>query len=663
MAVVKTAVGDMTRHADQLRRRPASRIATEDDTWMSDVEVHNPSLLTPVPKVASPAQVRVQENTKEAMGTYRLELLCPNPKRKISRSLVSEREHDAIFGRKVYFKSRDKMDVQLPYTPKSTTFQLMVLLATATFTNPPPDTYYDRGIILPRYDYIIVGGGTAGCVLANKLSEDPNITVLVIEAGKAEDATTEIPLYTFLHFNEHFDWKYRTVPQKKSCLSIEGKKSRWTSGKALGGSSVLNFMIVIRGNSMDYDHWEELGATGWAFKDVLPYFKDVENFMIPEYVNNVAGPTRAKVHNCGGQHTATYRACRAAKAALSAHRRRILNINSSPPTLPSRRPPPGQAHFPCLSGSTEQPTHRLQSLFAFAPAVKTLQPAGKQAPEDSSPRSSKPSQARPEKEDHTFGAIILNGRVATGVMFEKEGRSYTVNADQEVILSAGAVRSPQLLMVSGIGPRKHLESLKIPVIAELPVGDNLMDHVTVGGIIARMEADADIPAKGVAALMEYIINSTGPYSVAAGVESLLFPRTKYGPTPGHADAEIAMISVRPTIPEMKRLYTDVGVRGEDYDAFIGPHQGKPGFQLFPFIFKPKSRGIIRLASPDLHDFPLIDPRYYTHPEDIKVCVAAVKAAVDLVTAKALREDLGAKIWDIPFPSCKQHKLWSDCYMA
>ncbi|XP_064488431.1 glucose dehydrogenase [FAD, quinone]-like [Ornithodoros turicata] len=288
------------------------------------------------------------------------------------------------------------MDVQLPYTPKSGTFLLAILIATVTFTNPPPDSYYDRGIILPRYDYIIVGGGTAGCVLANKLSEDPNITVLVIEAGKAEDATTEIPLFNFLHFNEHFDWKYRTVPQKKSCLSLEGK-------------------------------------------------------------------------------------------------------------------------------------------------------------------------------------IILNGLDATGVTFEKQGQTYTVNANQEVILSAGTVRSPQLLMVSGIGPREHLESLGIP--------------------------------------------------------------------------------------EIRTLYTDIGIRGEDYDAFIGPHQGEPGFQMYPFILKPKSKGLIRLASPDLHDFPLIDPRYYTHPDDIKTCVAAVKAAVDLVTAKALKEDLGAKMWDIPFPSCKQHKLWSDSYMA
>ncbi|XP_064488438.1 glucose dehydrogenase [FAD, quinone]-like [Ornithodoros turicata] len=605
------------------------------------------------------------------------------------------------------------MDVPLPYAPKSAYFLLAFLIASVTFTNPPPDSYYDKGIILPRYDYIIVGGGTAGCVLANKLSEDPDITVLVIEAGKAEDATTEVPLFAVLQINEAFDWKYRTVPQKTSCLSVVDKLvviypeyicdvlgcdlcivnssgwndkmlpspeprlqyedmsvvvqsvpepvsviastclhaakvmkhthettnilddtfqvSRWVSGKALGGTSVINFMIYIRGNSKDYDRWEELGATGWAYKDVLPYFKDVENFMIPEYVNNGYHGTKGNVPVTINP----YQSLLSEKFLEACSQKRYKRIDYNGPTQEGY----SHAQNNILKG------RRVSSSKAWVLPIV-----------DERPNLHITLNSFATK-------IILNGTVATGVMFEKEGQSYTVNADHEVILSAGAVRSPQLLMVSGIGPRKHLKSLEIPVVADLPVGDNLMDHVTVGGLLTTMEVDADLPATDLSAVLNYTIRSTGPYSVGAGVESLLFPRTQYGATPGHADVEIAMISIRSTIPEVKRFFMDVGLSEQDYDAYVGPHQGEPGFQLYPFIFKPKSRGVIRLASPDLHDFPLIDPRYYSHPEDVKVCVAGAKFALDLLTAKALKEDLGAKIWDIPFPACKQHKLWSDSYIA
>ncbi|XP_064488257.1 4-pyridoxate dehydrogenase-like [Ornithodoros turicata] len=523
------------------------------------------------------------------------------------------------------------MDIELPHTPKPITFTLTFLIAAVTFTIPPPDSYYDKSTILPQYDYVIVGGGSAGCVLANKLSEDPNITVLVIEAGKSEDATTLIPLTASLQINEHFDWKYRTVPQKNACLSVVDKVSRWTSGKVLGGSSAINFLIYKRGNPEDYDRWEKAGAAGWAYKDVLPYFKDVENFMVQQYVKNGYHGTNGSLPIT----TNSFQTLLSRKFMQACAQKGYKRID--------------------YNADTQKGYSRVQNNILDGRRVSSskawIQPIVDERPNLHITLSSFATK------------IILDGRIARGVTFEKDGVTYTVSATQEVIISAGTVRSPQLLMVSGIGPREHLKSLGIPVVADLPVGDNLKDHVTVGGITAFMKADADLQVRDPNALLNYITKSTGPFSVGAGIESLLYPQTKYVTTPDYSDVELAMISLRPGIEETKQLLTDVGFPEEGFDAYFGPHQNEPGFQLYPLMYGPKSKGVLRLRSSDPHDHPLIDPRYYSHPDDVKRCVAAVKIALDVVSAKALREDLGAKIWDIPYPSCKQHKLWSEKYIA
>ncbi|XP_064488435.1 oxygen-dependent choline dehydrogenase-like, partial [Ornithodoros turicata] len=223
----------------------------------------------------------------------------------------------------------------------------------------------------------------------------------------------------------------------------------WASGKALGGGSVINFMIYIRGNSEDYDRWEELGATGWSYKDVLPFFKDIENFMIPEYVNNGYHSTEGNVPVTMNSFQSLLSEKFLEACAQKGYKRIDYN------------------------GATQEGYSHVQNNIFNGRRVSAskawILPIIDERPNLHITLNSFATK------------IILDGKTAVGVMFEKDGQRYTVKANQEVVLSAGALRSPQLLMVSGIGPRKHLKSLKIPVIADLPVGENLMDHVTVGG--------------------------------------------------------------------------------------------------------------------------------------------------------------------------------------
>ncbi|KAH8032121.1 hypothetical protein HPB51_023231 [Rhipicephalus microplus] len=192
--------------------------------------------------------------------------------------------------------------------PKWAAFLLAQMLSLLQMSQPPDINYYHTEKLHEEYDYVIelhsvqccrapsaVGGGSAGCVLANRLSANPSVSVLLIEAGGPEDATTDVPLYALLHYHGPYDWNYVTEPQEHSCLSLkEHVRSSmlfhpWPRGKALGGSSVINFMLYVRGNRRDYDNWaNDYGAKGWSYDEVLPHFKNIENCHIKAYSDNAA---------------------------------------------------------------------------------------------------------------------------------------------------------------------------------------------------------------------------------------------------------------------------------------------------------------------------------------------------------------------------------------
>ena len=294
-----------------------------------------------------------------------------------------------------------------------------------------------------------VGSGSAGAVVANRLSENANWKVLLLEAGGSESIISDIPVLAAALQLTPIDWAYQTQPQQSSCFGLVNKKSLWPRGKVLGGSSVLNYMLYVRGNPRDYDQWAESGAYGWSWKEVLPYFLKSEDNRDKNVVNN-------GYHNTGGYLTvetsSSYSPLSRAFVEAGKHfGYPEVDING-----------PIQAGFTLPQGTTRLGT-RCSASKAFLNSAKD----------------------RPNLDIVTFAyatkLLFDQHKKVIAVQFDQFSLTHVVRVRKEVIVSAGSINSPQLLMLSGIGPAKHLKSLGIPVIADLPVGQNLQDHIYPGG--------------------------------------------------------------------------------------------------------------------------------------------------------------------------------------
>ncbi|XP_064460786.1 glucose dehydrogenase [FAD, quinone]-like [Ornithodoros turicata] len=523
--------------------------------------------------------------------------------------------------------------IEVPFIPKWAAFLMAHILALLTKTTPPSTNTLDTEYPEKYYDYVIVGGGSAGCVLANRLSADPSTSVLLIEAGKAEDATTEIPIFALIHSHGPYDWDFTTTTQNYSCLALHDQKSVWPRGKALGGSSVINYMMYVRGNKHDYNLWAKNGAYGWSYQEVLPYFKSIETFNIP-----VHGGT--EYHGTSGELPVSY---------------------SPTETLLSKvfRQAGYELGFEHVdyNGARQTGFSRVQNNIRNGERVS------------SSKAFILPVIDERNNLDVTLNSkalkIVFKGKRAIGVVYEKQAETYFVRAKREVIVSSGAIGSPQLLMLSGIGPKEHLYHHGINLIADLPVGKNLQDHVYVGGLAATIKKKAQIDLHAVQTFKDYIFQHSGGLSIPAAIESVAFVSTPFvNASYDFPDVEIVIVSLGPQSEEGERFLTDHGITGEVYRKYYLPKRagGTNAFQLVPILNRPKSRGFLKLRSRDPDDPPIIDPKYLTHPQDIKVAVEASKWALRVMKTKAFKK-LGLKPWNILFPGCERYEMYSEGYLA
>ncbi|CAN7985730.1 unnamed protein product, partial [Ixodes hexagonus] len=439
-----------------------------------------------------------------------------------------------------------------------------------------------------------VGGGSAGCLLANRLSADPQVTVLLLEAGGLEDAATDVPLFALLHFHGRYDWDYYTVPQEESCQTPSRssvQSSPWSKGKVLGGCSVVNFMMYVRGNRRDFDSWaHDYGAKGWSYDEVLPHFKSIETFNVKAFADN-------GYHGHEGELPIDYPNTQTALSDAFLEAGKELGYDYVDYNGPTQT---GKCCFSRIQANIKK-GHRYSSSKSFIkPVVK------KRKNLDISLLS-------------LATKILFEGKRAVGVEFERGAEYLKVLARREVIVSCGAIGTPQLLMLSGIGPAQHLQELGIPVVADLPVGESLQDHFFVGGIAATTRKRAELNVDSTSVITEYAFKSKGPLAVPAGIETVAFVSTPYvNASLDHPDVEIALMSVAPSSKDGERYLMDTGLKQEVYDAYYKPHRGKPSFQLTATLNRPKSRGYLRLNSTDPHDKPLINPNYLSHPDDVKV---------------------------------------------
>ncbi|VVC93044.1 glucose dehydrogenase [FAD, quinone] [Leptidea sinapis] len=499
----------------------------------------------------------------------------------------------------------------------------------------PESRPFNQKYLREEYDFIVVGGGSAGSVMANRLSEVENWNVLLLEAGGHETEISDVPLLSIYLHKSKLDWKYRTQPQDSACQAMVDKRCNWTKGKVLGGSSVLNTMLYIRGNKRDFDQWESFGNPGWGYEDVLPYFKKSEDQRNPY----LAKDTRH--HAVGGLLTvqdAPYNTPIGATFLQAGEEMGydILDVNGAQQTGY------GWYQFTMRRGT------RCSTAKAFLRPVRLRQ------------------NLHTALFSHVTKVLIdKDNKRAYGVEFMRDNKRQVVYAKREVILSAGAVASPQLLMLSGVGPAQHLQEVGIDVIQDSPgVGRNLQDHIAVGGIVFEIDYPISIVMNrlvNINSALRYAVMEDGPLTSSIGLEVVAFINTKYAnASDDWPDMEFMMTSASTPSDGGTQVKKAHGITDDYYDAVFSHLTNKDVMGIFPMMLRPKSRGFIKLRSKNPLEYPLMYHNYLTHPDDVGVLREGVKAAVAVGETQAMKR-LGARFNSRPAPNCKHLPMFTDEY--
>ncbi len=436
------------------------------------------------------------------------------------------------------------------------------------------------------FDYVIIGAGSAGCVLANRLTEDPAVRVLLLEAGGPDKKQEiQIPAAFPKLFKTDSDWAYQTEPEPQ----LENRSIFWPRGKTLGGSSAINAMVYSRANRADHDRWrEEFGVSGWSYEEMLPYYKKSEH---NERWEN-------RWHGRGGP----------------------LNVSDARSVNPLSREfvEAGRAAGIPLNEDFNGETQEGIGIFQV-----TLK-GGRRC--SAAAAFLKPAMARPNLTIRTGAQVtrlLFDKTRAVGVAFVHEGREQQATAAREILLSGGTINSPQTLMLSGIGPADHLRSRDIPVILDLPgVGQNLQDHPLIGVEFECTQPIGLHKADNALNILRYLLFRNGPLSSNVA-EAGAFLRTRSNlPAP---DLELIFAPV---------FYMESGMANPDLH----------GFSIGTVVQHPESRGQIRLRSNDPLEAPAIHANYFAEESDMLTAVEGVRISRELLHAKPFDRFRGKEWW-------------------
>jgi len=409
-----------------------------------------------------------------------------------------------------------------------------------------------------RYDFIVVGAGSAGCALANRLSADPTVSVALLEAGGADDREAiRVPRQYFSLWGTDVDWGYVSTPQTRTA----GRSHVMPRGRVLGGTSSLNGMVYLRGAASDYDGWAAGGCAGWGWHDVVGSFDALEAWLRPTVLEPHNTLTEAMV-----------------EAAVQAG----MPFN---PAFDSGTLDGAGWNTSTIVDGERQNAHR-----AFIAPIRD----------------------RPNLSVFTGTRVLrlaMEGQRAVGVVAERDGGTVETLQAGEVILCAGAFDSPRLLLLSGIGPAGHLQQVGIAPIADLPVGENLIDHLLIGIVYTSLQEIPDVNTWT--------------------TEGCAFARS----TPDRADCD-----------------TEVSFAKEPHFA-PEANDGMPRFTIIPGITRPKSRGTVRMTGADPDAALKIDPNYFSHPDDMAAMIRAVRISREVGQQDALAKWNGGEYFPGPGIEC------------
>ncbi|XP_012274586.1 glucose dehydrogenase [FAD, quinone] [Orussus abietinus] len=477
----------------------------------------------------------------------------------------------------------------------------------------------------PEFDFIVVGGGSAGSAVAARLSEVGSWKVLLIEAGEDPSPTSDVPGLLLQLQGTAEDYSYEVEPQKEACLGMRDQRCKWAKGKALGGSSVINVLLYVYGNDKDFDSWAERGNEGWSYEEVLPYFMKSQN-CDPELLEKTGGRFFGK----GGPldvRNFNYTESRMQEILLDAVRElgvpvldyfngdRFVGFGKALGTV-------GDGLRANTARAFLSPAKDRENLFVL-------------------------KSARVEK-------LEMDGTRAIGVQVKlKNGKSLKIRASKEVVLSAGTVSTPQILMLSGIGPKDHLRELGIEVLADLPVGRGIQDHVIWLGIQMSYVDEAKVPISPtyfLDAAYDYLVHRKGELATIGGVDLLGFVNVD-DPKDPYPNVEFHNTFVpQGATFKMEALMNAFGVADDLVQEFTRSSLDSDVVFMGPALLKPKSKGRIELRSADPADPVRIFANYLTAREDVDTLLKSVDFVRRILDTEVFKK-FGIKLRHVPIGGC------------